>query len=176
MLNEKIGIRGRVVAILTNAETGLRREFVSKNIVVDTGDVYYAQVAKAAVSTPTSDFGGATGRIVCLDNTGLAPLATHNWSNIGSPVGSGNPKAFEAGYPQVDDPDADNTGSGPDVLSYETDYTTAEANGVIDRVSIHLNGASGTDPLLMYANFGAQFTKTASDTLKVFVNHQFTGI
>lgn len=150
-----------------------KRLKLGHNIVTNDGDEYYAEVG--GQETPTNDFGGANGRIVVLDNSGDAPGKASNFSNIGAAVGTGNPKAFDGTYPQSDDGDGDNPSAAVDTVTYLTSYTTAEANGTIDRAAIHLNGATGTDPILMYGAF-TQFTKTSNDTLKVFINHNMLGV
>jgi hypothetical protein len=177
VVRDRVRIRGTVCLVLKGPDGDIKDLRSGPNVIMDPqGDRYYAQVAIAAVTTPTNDFGGANGRMVMLDATGTAPAESQNFSNIGSPVGTGNPKAFDGTYPQDNDSDPDNTGAGTEVLTYRTSYTTAEANGTITRVAIHLNGATGTDPILMYAAItGGAFTKTSSDTLKAYVNHDFTG-
>lgn len=143
------------------------------NIVTDDGDTYYAKVG--AQESPTPDFGAASSEIAVLDNSGAGPGKSSNFSNIGSPVGSGNPQAFDGSYPQSNDGDGDNPNAAIDTVTYLVSYATGEANGTIDRAAIHLTGASGTDALLMYGAF-SQFTKTSNDTLKVFINHNMLGV
>lgn len=174
-MKEPVRVKGRVTLVLRDAKTGkIKRVETTENIVTNDGDLYYAQMG--AGETPTNDFGAATSQINALDNTGAAPAKASNFSNIGSSVGSSNPAAFTSGYPKTNDGDADNTGAGTDVVSYAVNFGTAAANGTISRVAIHLTGATGTDPLLMYATLGASVTKTSSDTLKIFVNHTMNGV
>ena len=171
--DKQLAVTGKIVAVLRCE--GEEIIIPGLNIVTNDGDTYYAQAGNPN-DTPTNDFGGANGRIVVLDNTGAAPAKTSNFSNIGAAVGTGNPKAFDTGYPKSNDNDTDNTGAAVDAITYRTSYTTSEANGTIDRLAIHLNGATGTDPILSYGAFAAQFTKASTDTLKVFNNHTMNGV
>jgi hypothetical protein len=174
--NDESRIKGTVVVVLRDAATGkVKHKQVVDNVVTFDGDVYYAEVC--ALKTPTNAFGSATGRMAMNDsNGGAVPARTDDYSDLGSAVGSGNPKAFDSLYPHVNDSDADNPGVQlTQTTTYRTSYTTAEANGDIGAVAIYLNGASATDPILMNATFD-EFTKTSNDTLKVFVNHRFTGV
>ena len=173
--SDKIVMSGSVIAVLQHPGLELEIIIPGLNIVTNDGDEYYAEAANPN-DTPTNNFGSATGRVVNLDATGAAPGKASNFSNIGAAVGSGNPKAFDGTYPKSDDGDADNTGALVDAVTYRTSYTTGESNGLITRIAIHLNAAAGTDPILMYAAYGAPFTKTSSDTLKSFVNHEMLGV
>jgi hypothetical protein len=173
--NSTTQIKGTITVILQDAKTGevKHRETVDNYVTYD-GDIYYAELG--AQKTQTNDFGGATGRMVMNDSSGTSPDRGADWGELGAVVGSGNPKAFDTFYPHVNDSDSDNTGVNlTSTVTYRTSYTTGEANGDIAEVAIHLTGASGTDPILMQATF-SEFTKTASDTLKVFVNHKMTGV
>jgi hypothetical protein len=175
-IREAVRIKGSVIAVLRGPDGKIKHIARAENFIMDpAGDRYYAQVAKAAVTTPDNDFGGTNGRMVMLSNDGTAPGEGLDFSDLGSVIGTGNPKAFDSGYPKDNDDDGDNGGAGTEVLTYRTSYTIAEANGTIYRAAIHLNGASGTDPILMYAAFSGSFTKGATDTLKAYVNHDFTG-
>lgn len=165
-------VTGRVRAVKRNVFTGEITVYEADNIVTNDGDLYYAQMG--AGETPTNDFGAASSEIVVLDGAGAAPGKASNWSNIGAAIGTGNPQAFDTNYPKTNDGDADNPSAATDTVTYLVSYATGEANGTIVRVAIHLTGASGTDPILMYAALAV--TKTSADTLKVFVNHNMAGI
>lgn len=168
--NEQVRMKGRVAFILENKEARTRRVIEANNIVTDAGDKHYAQ--RAAGESPTDVF--QTGRLV-LGTTGNAPAKGSVYSDITAVV-SGSLKAFDATYPKTADGDADNTGAGVDIITYRVSYTTAEANSAgITRLAITIASPVGGSPLLMYATV-TSFTKTASDTLKVFVNHTFNGI
>ncbi len=169
-----------VVAVLTD-KNGKTRTFQTRNIVTDAGDLYYAERG-AAVAVPTNfvDGGGAFDGVMELyDNSpaNSAPAKGNDRSNLTGTLAPSSTKAMDATYPLVNDPDGDNTGAGTDVVTYRVSYTTGEANAADITDVIITNPTPGaSEPLLMHAEFGAAFTKTSSDTLKVFVNHQLNGV
>lgn len=164
-------ITGRVTVVRTNTKTGKVDVFHSRNIVTDEGDKHYAQ--RGAGEAPT-EFATIAFE---LGTAGNAPSKTSIRSDVTTKV-SGSLKQDQAGYPKSNDGDADNTGSGVDVVSHSVLYDTSEANSAgITRVII-TNWAGGTpaagEVLLMYATL-TSFTKTSDDTLKIFVNHTMNG-
>ena len=168
-LNEGLKFKGLVVAVLENKKTGKKRVFATKNLVVTTGEVYYAQLG--AEEATTNAFG-----IMELGTAGTAPAAGQDRSAMTTKV-TGSQKAFDATYPKTNDGDADNTGAGVGVVSYLTSYLTSEANDTAISDVIITNVTPGaTEPILMHAKFGATFNKTSSDTLKVFINHTPAGV
>jgi hypothetical protein len=173
-MDDKGHIKGLVVVVLTNVKTGEKRTYETKNIVTDAGDLYYAESganeAQTNFTTAASEYGTA----------GNAVTKSVDRSNAITTKTSGSIIEIDATYPTTADPDGDNTGSGADIVSWRFSYGTGDGNDTtIDRLTI-TNWNAGTpgasEPLLMYALFGASFSKTASDTLKIFVNHTFTGV
>ena len=140
------------------------------NIVTDAGDQWYAQ--KAAGEAVTNDF----------NRHAMASARTAAWAKSGTAsqygnatVISGSSKANDTGYPKTNDTDADNTGDAIDAVTHRVSYLTSEANGTIVAGLIHKStDVTATGPLLTGYDF-TSFTKTSSDTLKVFVNHTFNG-
>ena len=172
-----VPIRGRVVVVLTNSETGKVRRFESKNIVTNAGDLFYAERGvNTAIPTNFTNGSGVFDGIVELYNGASAAPAKGSARNnlVGLVASSG--KAIDATYPRVSDPDGDNTGSGADVITYRVSYLTSEANatGIAD-VIITNPSPGASEPVLMHAEF-TPFDKTASDTLKVFINHTMNGV
>ena len=138
----------------------------ASNIVTDAGDIYYAQLG--ASEATTNAFG--VHELASAGTPGKAATrATF------TPIAS-TEKAHTATYPKTNDGDADNTGAGTDIVTYLATYAKVDFNatgithGMITNVT---PGAS--EPLLTGYAFAASFDKTADDTLKVFVNHTFTG-
>ncbi len=138
------------------------------NIVTDAGDLHYAQ--RAVSEALTNAF--ANHRMCTAGTPGkAATLAT--FTDIAA-----SDKATEGGYPTRNDTDADNTGAGVDIVthlvSYPTSYGgepwTTVTHGVITNATPPTNA-----PLLTGYAFAASFTKQATDTLKVFVNHEMSG-
>lgn len=185
---EDMRVYGQVVVVLENQITGKKRTYVSKNIVTDAGDLYYAERgALLTTGTPISpvptnftDTNGVPDMIMELyDNTPAnnAPAKANDRSDLLGTLSPSSAKAMDATYPLVNDPDGDNTGAGTDIITYRVSYTTAEANQTDTTDLILTNPTPGaTEPLIMHAEFAASFTKTSSDTLKVFVNHRMNGV
>lgn len=152
---------------------------LARNIITDNGDVFYAEstAVVAGNATHTVAFAGANGRMV-LSTSAFSPSPSKT-SHAGHLSNTGTVrKAFTSGYPDVNDPDANNPGTtGVDILSWDTAWTTAEANGTNVSACIALSTTtfgSGTDPILNAAD--VLIIKTSSDTLTTYVNHEFLGV
>lgn len=145
------------------------------NLVGDEGDKYYAQ--SAASETPSTDFSDANGRQELGNGTQGTPGKSDTYSALQGPV-TASRKAIDGTYPKTNDGDADNTGAAVDTISWLTSWTKADfnASGISGGV-IHDAGASPVagSVILTYWTITA-FNKTADDTLKVFVNHNFLGV
>jgi hypothetical protein len=166
----KTTIAGMVIAVLRHPELELEILIPGMNIVTDDGDLYYAQSAVA--ETPTDDFDDAgAGFILGTDNT--AP--TKSDTDVTAEDAAGR-KATDGTYPQTDDQDGDNGGAGTDIVTWRVSYTIAEAiiTGIWEGAIVDVR-ATPTAALTHFL-FAAQFNKTASDTLKVFVNHEMLGV
>lgn len=138
----------------------------ASNIVTNAGDVHYAQ--RGAAEAPTNIFG-----IAELASAGT-PGKSANRSNF-TPIGS-TQKAHAAGYPKTNDADPDNSGAGTDIVTFLASYAKADFNHAAISHGLITNASPGaSEPLLTGYAFAAAFGKTADDTLKVFVNHDFTG-
>lgn len=181
-------IRGSVLAILRNEDTGLELVIPGLNIVTNDGDLYYAERGAllttgtpiAPVPTDFTDANGVPDMIFEIyDNTPAnnAPAKTNDRSDLLGTLAPSSGKAKDATYPLVNDGDADNTGSGVDIVTYRVSYTTGEANQA-DNTDVILTNPSpaASENLINHAEFAASFTKTSSDTLKVFVNHEMLGV
>lgn len=165
---QKLEVGGKVIAILRNEKTGLYRVIETHNIVTDAGDIYYAQ--QAANESPTNTFNtlelgtaGTPGK--AADRDDFTPIASTQ-------------KAVKATYPRTADPDADNTGDGADVTTWTFEYAAGDFNNAaITHGWITITAAGAGAALLTgFAFTGGAFAKTASDTLKVIVNHTFNGV
>jgi hypothetical protein len=173
LLDDTVKVKGKVTAVLENVFTGEKRVFETENLVTTAGDLYYAQ--RSANETPTNFTSGATfdGIMELYESDSGAVAEGNDRSDLGTIVGSG--KAMDGTYPKTNDGDSDNTGSGTTVVTYLVSFTTGEVNGDIADVIITNPSPGASEPILMHAEFGAAFTKTSSDTLKVFVNHTLAG-
>jgi hypothetical protein len=152
-----------------NEKTGLCAVHLGRNIVTNAGDDYYAQ--SAAGETPDNSFGD----MELGDSSSSAPAKTSTTSSIN--LISGTPKTVSATYPLTDDTDTDNSGADTDVLTWTFEWSKADFNSTnITDFIICVNGHGAGAPVLTHGEFtGGAFTKTADDTLKVILNHPFTG-
>jgi len=150
-------------AVLESAKK--RRIIGVANIVTNDGDQYYAE---AAVGAPSWAVAGM--RL----GTGTAAVGKTD-TDVTTVDAAGN-KAIDGTYPMTADTDPDNTGSGVDIVSWRTSYTTAQANITNIAELAIVNNITAPTKALCHALFAATFTKTVNDTLKVFVNHTMNGV
>lgn len=162
-------VYGQVGALLRDPLAETELYIPGLNIVTNDGDTYYAQ--SAAGESPDDDFDGAnSGLRLGDDNTAVTKTDTDVTNFL-----SGSALDLDAGYDKTDDDDANNTGSGADILTWRYSYLTSEGN-----VSDIIEGAivdNRTTPTaaLSHFLFAATFSKTSNDTLVVYVNHTFNG-
>lgn len=185
MVKEKSRIKGRVVVVLENQVTGKKQVFVTENIVTNAGDLYYAErgallTVGATIGPVPTNFTNANGvpdMIMELYNGASGAPAKGNDRSDLTDLVTGSDQVMDAGYPKVNDLDADNTGAGTDIITYLVSYAKGDANDTdIDDVILTNPSPGASEALLMHAEFDAPFTKTSNDTLKVFVNHEMTGV
>jgi len=164
-----------VCIVKENTTTGQKTWLYTHNIVTNDGDLYYAQQA-VETGSPTSDFGGSDGRME-LRTGSATPAKGHVYSDVTTPV-TASRKIIDSTYPKVSDSDSDNTGSGADIVTWRTSWTTSDFNATaIIGGCIHVGGASPASGVKLLTHFSiTSFNKTASDTLKIFVNHTFNGV
>ena len=145
------------------------------NLVTNDGEVFYAK--QGAGETPSANEDFATG-FFDISTTAYTEAETDTYNEYdvsGTGSISGSIQAFTSGYPKTNDTgDADNTGDGTDVVSYAVNYSAAAWNDTtIETGAIHDNATPVTASKLLCVFSFTQFSKTSSDTLKVFVNHAF---
>lgn len=149
--------------------------FYTHNIVTDSGDLYYAQ--RASGESPTSAFHtSGTGKQE-LRTGSATPAKTNTYTNVTTPV-TASRKNINSGYPKTSDSDSDNTGSGTDIVTWLTSWTTGDfsATSIIGGC-IHEGGSSPSSATKLLTHWSiSSFDKTSSDTLKIFVNHTFNGV
>jgi hypothetical protein len=145
------------------------------NLVTDDGEIYYA--IKGAGETPSANEDFETG-FFDMGTTAYVEAETDTYLQYdvaGSSSITGSIVAFTATYPKTNDTgDVDNTGDAIDAVSYAVNYSAGAFNDTdIEQGAIHDNASPiGATKLLSVFSF-TSFAKTASDTLKVFVNHAF---
>lgn len=189
--HENLGARGTVYAVLTKAD-GTKQTFVSKNRISHAGSRYYAQ--RSCLETPTEfvDTPGDPDLAMVLWTSTTFGTAGNPFTNIDLQDGgtsgtwdaaasyvTGSKLDVDATYPQTDDPDPDNGGAGPLVLTYRVTF------GTTDAVSASIRGFALVNQAFSLTTFGAgqimfsaawlsggsAIEKESGATLKVFVNH-----
>jgi len=174
-------IEGRVVWCMYDFNGIQQDGGESFNTVTNDGDRYYSY--RGANEQPTDDY-FTTGSALAFDgimelykSVSAAPSKSAVRSGLTSGVLiTGSDQSMDSNYPKSDDQDAANTGKDPDAITYKVTYATGDANDSgIDDVIITNPSPSAGDKMLMWADGLGSFTKTASDTLVVYVNHQMTG-
>jgi len=151
------------------------------NLVTNDGEIYYAKKGAGETPATNENFGsgrfeiGTTAYTEAEDDT-FDDFDVGNSSKI-----SGSRQVFTpavgavTAYPKTNDTaDADNTGDGADVVSYAVNYSAnAWADTSVEQGVIHDN-TSPVDATKLLCSFSfTSFSKTNSDTLKIFVNHAF---
>ena len=164
-----------ICVVKTNTKTGEKSWHYGKNIVTNDGDLYYAQQA-VETGSPTSDFGGSNGRME-LRTGSATPAKADVFTQVTTPIPT-TIQEIDSTYPKVNDGDSDNTGSGTDIATWRTSWTTSDFNSnAIIGGCFHVGGASPASGSKLLTHFSiTSFNKTASDTLKIFVNHTFNGV
>lgn len=144
---------------------------VSRNLVTDAGDLWYAQKLALQGDTVTNDF--AAGRIV-LGTGAVTPTKTSTYSNL-TPI-AGSAKAQTSGYPKRNDTDTDNTGKATDSITWKGDWAAGDfnqASGIVEGCITIASPIAGS-PLLSFFQL-ATFGKDSSTTLTLWVNHNVLG-
>ena len=156
-----------IVGIITNETTKKNRLIFGANIVTNDGDQYYAQEG-AGEATAFTVAGNRLG-------TAITPASSKTSTDVTTFL-AGSGKAIDATYPRTNDGDADNTGSGIDVVTWRISYATTEGNGNGITEGALVDNITTPTKALTHYEFAASFNKTPSDTLKIFGNHQMNGV
>jgi hypothetical protein len=166
-LKSSLGLKGRIVAVLTK-DDGSKRVLHATNIVTTAGDVWFAQ--SAAGESPTNAFDSLHwGEGV------VAPGKSSDADDLTAISGSG--KAVSASYPMTDDPDADNTDSGPNVLTWKFSYAKTDGpwTGIVEGcIAIGAGALGAAEPLLSHFQI-AEFDKSTDESLVVYYNVELVG-
>lgn len=167
---DEMEVRGNVLAIVTDEESGFQVVRQTHNIVTNSGDEYYAELGAGETATNLFDSlwlgtvaSGAPGKASDSDTLTLIASTT---------------KTVKTGYPKTNDADADNTGSGIDVVTWTFEYAAGDfSSSAITDGMIGVGAKGAAEPALTHFEFsGGSFAKAATDTLKVIVNHTFNGV
>lgn len=163
-------VKSDAFVILTDHNTGLRSVVRARNIVTNAGDIYYAQ--RGATEAPTETFNSlylCTGGPVSVAKTD----DTDDYTEA-----AGSEKLVSASYPRTNDPDGDNTDAGVDVVSWLFSYTTGDGPFAtpITHSYISVASAGAAQAILNSYEWAASWTKDASTSAKVFMNHEMNGV
>ena len=168
------------LAILKTRPDKLKKWIIGCNEVTNDGEIAYAQEAASEAPAANEDFFATAASRIQLANPASqnSILATDTWQQFDNPGGAaiaGSNKVYDSGYPDRDDSDGDNTGAGVDIVTFLTSYTTGDFNdgGTTIKNFAILDNASPVNAtkLLTHGQITA-FNKTATDTLKFFINHE----
>jgi hypothetical protein len=168
MQDNVVGVRGTVYAILED-EWGVTETHVTNNIVTNDGDIYYAQLATG--TAVTDDFAAATARMRLGTGTTTPTKTDTDLTTIIS--GAATP--IEASFPAVGDASTGNSGGGADIATWKYIFLPAAFSNAAVAEGAIVDAASPTAALCHFL-FAAPFAKGSTQTLTIFVNHQFNGI
>lgn len=171
--NSRIAILGWVCAVLCDAKTGkVIKVFKTRNLITGgysgAGDQYYAR--KSISESPVYEFtsGG-------LKLGSATPTPSKSDTDVQTYLSS-TYKAKESGYPKTNDDDTDNAYYGnDDYATWKFFYGTSEANYSNINEGAIVDQESSPNAALTHFVFSSTIVKTAANTLKVFVNHEFLG-
>lgn len=149
------------------------------NSITNDGEIGYAQQGATETPAANEDFFDTTSREQLANPAAQnTPAAADVWSNFDNPATAaiaGSNKIFDAAYPKRNDGDADNTGAGVDIVSFLTSYTTGDFNDggtTIKNFAIQEQPTPVAGTKLLTHGTVTAFNKTATDTLKFFINHE----
>lgn len=156
-----------------------KKWIIGMNEVTNDGEIGYANEAASEAPAANEDFFATAASRMQLANPASqnSILATDTWAQFDTTAQAiaGSLKVYDAAFPKRNDGDADNTGAGVDIVSFLTSYTTGDFNdgGTTIKNFAILDNASPVDAskLLTHGQITA-FNKTATDTLKFFINHE----
>ena len=137
------------------------------NIVTTAGNVHIGQKVTGASITNAFTYWeqGSAG----------TPGVTKTRADF-TPIGSSS-QVQDGTYPQLSDPDTDNTGSGATVRSTRVSYTAAAFNNAaITHAWITNLALGGSEPTFANWAWSSSINKKSSDTLKCFHNATILGV
>ena len=165
-----------------------RDVIVSPNLITNDGDRFYAELVQrgafealsiGATITPLRSYKEIT--VFDVAPTGGIQKTT-TAADFVTTIVSGANKPLSSGYPKVNDTDVNNPGTvGVDILTWKFQFGVSDANytNPITHIAIHETGATfgsgSTDTLLNATALASSRTKTSSDTMTIYANHNFLG-
>lgn len=166
MKKENVSVKTKIVNILGYPD-GSKKVWENRNLITNDGDLHMAE--KLAAATPSKAFAN------CVLGTGAtAANKTDDYDDM-TPI-SGSEKAPSAGYPKVNDTDADNTGKGADICTWKFEWATGDFNNSAVRegcITVETPGAG--EKIFNRWVESAAYEKSSSATLTQYVNVEITG-
>ena len=183
------------ICVIKTDENGNKTWLYGKNQVTDDGDIYYATRAGIDPSLTTLPDPNFWTAACVLQNPGTASSPApdsinknEDYSDVTTPiVTSGAVQDCVAGFPKVNDLTSENTGKDVDAITYKFTWSTAQINtsagapitggAIVDSADVTSGVPSASCKILTHWNFvsPANFHKTSTDTLTLYVNHTMSG-
>ena len=183
------------VCVIKTDKDGNKSWLYGKNQVTDVGDIYYATRAGTVPTSTTNPDPNFWTAACVLQNPGTAStpapdtiIKDEDYSDVTTPiVTSGAVQDCVAGFPKVNDTTTENTGKDVDAVTYKFAWTTAQINTsagaaitggcIIDTADASGDSVTASCAILTHWNFvsPANFHKTNTDTLTLYVNHTMSG-
>ena len=148
--------------------TGEKALVAGHNLISTAGELHYAELI--AQSTPTNAF-GVTELASAVPATPAAGDDRSDYTIIAS-----SEVAHSAGYPKINDGDADNTGAGADVYTFKSEWSAAAGNWSDIDGGIITNASPGASEAILTGYTISNFAKDSSTALTIWVNHAPTGV
>lgn len=155
----------------------IRQLFLAHNLITTHGRQYYAK--RGAIESPAANEGATRMQLANPSSQNSAALGD-TWDQFDNPNGaaiSNSNITFTSGYPKTNDNDAENTGAGLNVVSYQAFF----AQGIATAASVFIKNAAihdqsspvNTTKIVAHAltTDSAGIQKNATDTLKGMLNH-----
>ena len=183
------------ICVIKTDENGNKTWLYGKNQVTDDGDIYYATRAGIDPSLTTLPDPNFWTAACVLQNPGTASSPApdsinknEDYSDVTTPiVTSGAVQDCVAGFPKVNDLTSENTGKDVDAITYKFTWSTAQINtsagapitggAIVDSADASGDTVTASCKILTHWNFvsPANFHKTGTDTLTLYVNHTMSG-
>lgn len=173
-MDEGVRITGKIV-LVRRGKDGTKTS-VSKNLVTNDGDLFYAERGvDTSVPTNFTNGSGTYDGVLILGNTGspTTRVKTHNVSIL-TPI-PGSTATIQATYPKVNDTDTDNSGRGADIITYKYVYSTSAFTTNAFTEGAITNPSPATSEAAMTTFILTTDSKSSTQTLTVYINHSLTG-
>ena len=184
------------VCVVKTDKDGNKSWLYGQNQVTDDGDIYYATRAGVDPTSTTAPDPNFWTAACVLQNPGTAstpapdsPIVKgEDYSDVTTPiVTTGAVQDCVSGFPKVNDTTTENSGRDVDAVTYKFHWDTNQINTssgapitggcIIDTADASGDTVTASCKILTHWNFvsPANFHKTDTDTLTLYVNHTMSG-